>query len=137
MKLCKQMKFYNTLREIKKTSVVNPDISICIRVKNESVFIEDFLKSLALQDSIHKIEVIIVDSGSTDDTLTILMQYDVSIYEISPLEFSFGDSCNLIINLSSADIIYMFSGHVQLIDFNLISKSYYYLVVPAKPLQPA
>ena len=47
-------------------------ISIIIRTKNESKWIAYCLKSLETQEFEDKFEVIVVDSGSTDNTLEIV-----------------------------------------------------------------
>lgn len=48
-----------------------PTVSVCMMVKNESAFIEPLLQQL-LGDAD---EMIVVDTGSTDDTLAILQRY--------------------------------------------------------------
>lgn len=50
-------------------------ISVFIITKNEEDYIEKMLQSVSLLD-----EIILVDSGSTDDTLTIAKRYGAKIY---------------------------------------------------------
>jgi glycosyltransferase involved in cell wall biosynthesis len=47
-----------------------------------------------MQQTVKKLQIIIVDSGSTDGTLAIAMRYPVKIVNIRPEEFSFGRSLN-------------------------------------------
>jgi rhamnosyltransferase len=58
-------------------------------------------------------EIIVVDSGSTDTTLSIAAAFDVTIVSISPEDFSFGRALNL--GLAAADsheICVFASAHV-------------------------
>jgi rhamnosyltransferase len=55
----------------------HPLISIVIPVKNGDAWLEDTLKSIYQQTLASNIEVIIIDSGSTDATFDILSNYPV------------------------------------------------------------
>ena len=57
-------------------------------------------------------EIIIVDSGSTDATLSIASRYPVKILSIKPEEFSFGHSLNLGCAEASREFIVIASAHV-------------------------
>ena len=57
-------------------------------------------------------EIIIVDSGSTDATLSIASRYPVRVLHISPNEFSFGRSLNKGCQAASGEFIVIASGHV-------------------------
>jgi rhamnosyltransferase len=65
-------------------------ISITILVKNGGKLFEELIKKLYSQRIDHPYEVIIVDSGSSDDTLHFLSKYPVRLYKINTEEFSFG-----------------------------------------------
>lgn len=53
-----------------------PRLSLCMIVKNEEDYLEDCLKSVAgVVD-----EIVIVDTGSTDDTLNIARKYNANIF---------------------------------------------------------
>ena len=67
--------------------------SIVIRCYNEAAHIGKLLYGILQQTESH-IEIIVVDSGSTDGTLRIAKQYPVKIVEIKPEDFSFGRSLN-------------------------------------------
>jgi len=86
-------------------------ISIIIRAKNEERNIGGVLEAIFSQDISQSIEVIIVDSGSTDRTLDIAGQFSVKILTIAESRFSYGYALNLGISASSGDIICCLSAH--------------------------
>lgn len=70
-----------------------PKYSIVIRAYNEAQHIGRLLDGIMQQTLIEQTEIILVDSGSTDDTLKIAGQYPVKVVTISPEEFTFGRCC--------------------------------------------
>jgi|GEM_PF-943993 len=86
-------------------------ISIIIRTKDEEKNIGQVLRSIYAQEIRHKLEVIVVDSGSTDKTLDIAKQYAAKILNIPGSKFSYGYSLNYGILYSSGDIICSLSAH--------------------------
>lgn len=85
--------------------------SIVIRTYNEASHIGRLLEGI-LQQTIKDIEIILVDSGSTDNTLDIVGKYPVKVLQISPDDFTFGRSLNTGIDVASADLIVIASAHV-------------------------
>jgi glycosyltransferase involved in cell wall biosynthesis len=85
-------------------------LSIVIRAFNEEKHIERLLYGIT-QQTIKDVEIILVDSGSTDDTLKIAARYPVKIVHISPEEFTFGRSLNRGIAAASGEIIVITSAH--------------------------
>jgi len=85
--------------------------SIVIRCFNEEQHIGRLLSGI-MQQTVRDVEVIIVDSGSTDATLTIASRYPVKIVSIKPEEFSFGHSLNVGCQEASAGFIVIASAHV-------------------------
>ncbi|QQS54571.1 MAG: glycosyltransferase family 2 protein [Candidatus Competibacteraceae bacterium] len=71
-------------------STVNPAISIILLTKNGGDLFKKCLQSIFSQDINLPYEVIMVDSGSTDDTLASVNQYPIQLYKIAPESFSFG-----------------------------------------------
>ena len=65
-----------------------PDISIIIPARNGSPRISAVLEAIFTQQCAQSYEVIVVDSGSVDDTLEIVRRYPIRLYTISPEEFS-------------------------------------------------
>ena len=90
---------------------MKPVCSIIIRAYNEEKNIGRLLDGIFKQ-SVQNIQVILVDSGSTDGTVKIAGQYPVEIVHINPEEFTFGRSLNFGISKAQADIVVLASAHV-------------------------
>lgn len=80
-------------------------VSIILLTKNAGNTFESTLKSIFNQNIDIKYEVIAVDSGSVDGTLTILKKYNVKTYCIKPEDFNFGLTRNYGFSLSSGSIL--------------------------------
>lgn len=87
-------------------------ISIIIRTYNEERYLEELLNAINKQKlSKYKIEIIIVDSGSTDSTIDVAKKYKVRLTYIDKKDFSFGRSLNLGCKFSKGEILVFISGH--------------------------
>lgn len=88
--------------------------SIIIRTKNEAKRIGDVLVMLSKQTE-KDFEIIIVDSGSTDETLSIIDSYedklDIKIFKIKPGEFTYPYSCNFGAEKANGEFLVYISGH--------------------------
>jgi rhamnosyltransferase len=69
--------------------------SVIIPVKNGAYWLENLLQKLMHQTLINKTEIIVVDSGSTDNSLAIINQYPVKIIQIPSVEFDHGETRNI------------------------------------------
>ncbi|MRR53104.1 MAG: glycosyltransferase [Deltaproteobacteria bacterium] len=87
------------------------ECAVVIRCFNEAEHIEKLLRGIFHQ-TLKKVEIILVDSGSTDETLTIASRYPVKIIHIHPEDFSFGRALNRGCEVASADFIVLASAHV-------------------------
>ena len=85
--------------------------SIVIRAYNEEKHIGRLLAGV-LEQSVKDVEIILVDSGSTDATVAIASRYPVQILSIDPTEFTFGKSLNLGCAQASGEYIVISSAHV-------------------------
>ncbi len=90
---------------------MKPECSIIIRAYNEEKHIRRLLEGIS-QQTVKDIQIILVDSGSTDKTVDIAKQFPVEIVHINPKEFTFGRSLNLGIGQAKADIVVIASAHV-------------------------
>lgn len=88
-----------------------PDCSIVIRAYNEEKHIGRLLTGI-LEQSVKNIQIILIDSGSTDATTAIASRYPVEIVTISPDEFTFGRSLNIGCAHAEAEFIVLASAHV-------------------------
>jgi len=86
-------------------------VSIIIRCYNEEEHIGRLLSGI-FEQSIKEVQVIIVDSGSTDRTLSIASNFPAAIYNISPEEFSFGRALNIGCAEATGEFVAMASAHV-------------------------
>jgi glycosyltransferase involved in cell wall biosynthesis len=85
--------------------------SIVIRCYNEEQHIGRLLSGI-FEQTVKDVEVILVDSGSTDATLSIASRYPVTIAFIAPEEFSFGRSLNLGCARATGEFIVIASAHI-------------------------
>ena len=93
-------------------SLNNVRYSFIIRTLNEGRYLGSLLQSISEQEYFgFEYEVIIVDSGSTDNTLEIARNYKCQILHIDRNDFSFGRSLNMGSNAAIGDILIFISGH--------------------------
>ena len=93
-------------------NLTDAKLSIIIRTLNEARHLDSLLSRIAEQQTPglgH--EVIVVDSGSTDDTLAIAERHGCRVLHISRDEFSFGRSLNMGCEAARGDILVITSGH--------------------------
>ena len=90
---------------------MKPDCSIIIRAYNEEKHIGRLLSGIQ-QQTLKNVQIILVDSGSSDDTIKIANQFPVEVVKIKPQDFTFGRSLNLGISHARSDLVVMASAHV-------------------------
>jgi len=90
---------------------MRPACSIIIRAFNEEKHIGRLLDGIS-QQTLRNVQVILVDSGSTDGTVTIAQGKGAEIVRIDPREFTFGRSLNIGMAKAKADIAVIASAHV-------------------------
>lgn len=88
-----------------------PYCSIIIRACNEEKLIGRLLSGI-LRQSEKQLEIILVDSGSTDATLAITARYPVRVLHLPKHEFTFGRSLNLGLEHANAEFAVIVSAHV-------------------------
>ena len=87
-------------------------ISVVIRTLNEEKHLDELLAAIANQHSdVFTFETVIVDSGSTDNTLAIAADYGARITHIKQEDFSFGRSLNVGCGFAQGEILVFVSGH--------------------------
>lgn len=90
---------------------MKPVCTIVIRAFNEEKHIGKLLQGIASQ-SLKPVQIILVDSGSTDHTVSIAESFGVKIVHIQPGQFTFGKSLNLGIEQADAELVVLASAHV-------------------------
>ena len=91
--------------------MIKSDVSIIIRTLNEERYLPDLLRSIQKQQSSFSYEVVLIDSGSTDNTLHIAERFGCQILHISRTEFSFGRSLNRACEEARGAYFVLISGH--------------------------
>lgn len=81
-------------------------VSVIIPVKNGESTLGQCLESIYSQSIADKIEVIVLDSGSTDSSLLICTKYPVRVVSISPSNFNHGITRNYGATLATGEFIY-------------------------------
>jgi rhamnosyltransferase len=85
--------------------------SIVIRAYNEEKHIGRLLEGIR-QQTIKDVEIVLVDSGSTDGTVRIAESFAARILRIPSAEFTFGRSLNLGMQAARGEFIVIASAHV-------------------------
>jgi len=90
---------------------MKPSCSIVIRAFNEGEHLGRLLEGIAHQ-TIKNVQVILVDSGSTDQTVEIAKENSTEIIHIKPEDFTFGRSLNVGIQSATSEFVLIASAHV-------------------------
>ena len=90
-------------------NILSPKISACMIVKNEEEFLPNCLNSI--KDVVD--EIIIVDTGSTDNTVTIAKSFGAKVYH-HPWNNSFSEARNHYLDYASGDWIFQIDADEEL-----------------------
>lgn len=85
--------------------------SVIIRCYNEEQHIGRLLSGI-MQQTVKDVEIIIVDSGSTDATLSIASHYPTKVVYVQPEDFSFGRALNAGCMAATGKFIVIASAHI-------------------------
>src|SRR5512147_1864084 len=85
--------------------------SVVIRAYNEEKYIGRLLEGIR-QQTLQDVEIILVDSGSTDGTVSLAESFDVRIERIPSAEFTFGRSLNFGLRAATRELVVIASAHV-------------------------
>jgi glycosyltransferase involved in cell wall biosynthesis len=87
-------------------------VSIVIRTLNEDLYLSELLSMIDDQISEDfSIESVIIDSGSSDNTIEIAKAHNAKITYIDKKDFTFGRSLNMGSEFADGDILVYISGH--------------------------
>ncbi|MGY1652039.1 glycosyltransferase [Geodermatophilus sp. SYSU D01119] len=85
------------------------DASVIVRAKDKADTIEATLRSLRAQT--HPVQIIVVDSGSTDGTLHIARRWADEVIEIASSDFTYGRALNIGAAAASSAVHFALSAH--------------------------
>jgi len=85
--------------------------SIVIRAYNEEKHIGRLLEGIQ-QQTVKDVEIILVDSGSTDQTVSVAESFGVRLVHIPSGEFTFGRSLNFGVRAVTREFVVIVSAHV-------------------------
>lgn len=86
-------------------------VSVVIRSYNEEKHIGKLLSGIAEQ-TVGDVEIILVDSGSTDATVSIASMFGAKVLTIDRQQFTFGRSLNIGCQAAGGEFIVLASAHV-------------------------
>jgi rhamnosyltransferase len=87
-------------------------VSVVIRTLNEERYLRQLLDATINQKSqFFEFEIVVVDSGSCDNTLSIAKEFGARITYIDKSEFTFGRSLNRGCEFAKGDFLIFISGH--------------------------
>ena len=88
---------------------MDPDvlISVVIPVKNGDSWLNETIPAILNQQVNGAIEIIAIDSGSTDESLSILSKYPVTVVSIKPEDFNHGLTRNKGVSLAKGRFVVM------------------------------
>lgn len=85
--------------------------SVVIRAYNEEKHIGRLLEGIR-QQTVRDVEIILVDSGSTDGTVSVAEAFGARIVRIPSAEFTFGRSLNFGVQAARREFVVIASAHV-------------------------
>jgi len=86
-------------------------VSIVIRAKNEERFIGRVLEQVFAQEYPDPVEVLVLDSGSTDATRDIVARFPVRLHRLDPSTFSYGRALNYGAAVAAGERVVHLSAH--------------------------
>ena len=108
-------------------------ISVVIPVKNGGTDLRRCLDAIAAQRAGDEVEVVVVDSGSTDGSVEVARASGALVHGIPPAEFNHGGTRNLGVSLARGDVVVFTSQDAHAEDDRWLER----LVAPLRDPQVA
>jgi rhamnosyltransferase len=96
-------------------------VAVVIRTCNESELIGTCLDTLHGQQGSFDLDVLVVDSGSTDSTVEIAQKHRARVIELPPAGFDYSKSLNLGVENVRGEIVISLSAHAVPVDVSWIA----------------
>jgi glycosyltransferase involved in cell wall biosynthesis len=94
----------------------NGPVGVVIRTLNESEFISSCLETLRRQRGGFELDILVVDSGSTDATLEIVRSHGARIVNLPAQDFDYSKALNVGIEEVRGDLVVSLSAHAIPLD---------------------
>jgi rhamnosyltransferase len=101
---------------------VSQPIGVVIRTLNEAELIGTCLDTLARQRPQRELDILVVDSGSTDATLEIARAHGARIHEIAPDDFDYSKALNAGIERVAGELVLILSAHAIPVDDQWVAR---------------
>jgi rhamnosyltransferase len=88
-------------------ALLTPLISVIIPVKNERSTLSECLDGILAQTLGERVEIIVIDSGSTDGSLELVRRYPARLHGIPAEQFNHGETRNLGVRLALGEFVAM------------------------------
>jgi len=85
--------------------MIDQKVSVVIPTKNGGIDFDYVLNKVKNQKGIKNLEIVVVDSGSIDDTIEIALKYDAKLFKIKPEEFGHGKTRNFGAKQATGDFL--------------------------------
>jgi glycosyltransferase involved in cell wall biosynthesis len=91
-------------------------VGILVRTLNESELIGTCIETLLRQSTRHEVEILVVDSGSTDSTVEIAESHGVTVMHVRPGDFDYSKALNVGIEELHSELVVSLSAHAIPLD---------------------
>lgn len=88
-------------------------VSVLLPVKNQEQDVRELLPLVLGQSVSARLEIVAVDSGSSDGTVQALREFDATVISIDPNDFDHGLTRNLAVEQAHGDILLFLSGRAR------------------------
>jgi rhamnosyltransferase len=106
-------------------------IGVVIRTLNESALVGRCLEMLDRQRGGFDLDVLVVDSGSTDATREIARDLGARVVELQPTQFDYSKALNLGIEEVTGELVVILSAHAIPVDEQMLEKLVAHFDAPA------
>jgi rhamnosyltransferase len=81
------------------------DVSITLLTRNPGPILPYLLEGIRMQETDRSVELVAIDTASTDNTVPMLMQHGAKVQVIEPEEFNFGLTRDRVFEMTRGDVV--------------------------------